>query len=93
MVKNLQETWVRPLFGKIRWRREWQPTSVFWPGESHGQSKELDTTERLTFFTGIPKAEALEIQPVSGKLVATGAGQQLPDFLISSEKVEIWNCI
>jgi len=42
-VKNLpsvQETWVR-LFdswvGKIPWRRKWQPTPVFLPGESHGQ--------------------------------------------------------
>ena len=26
--------WVR----KIPWRREWQPTPVFLPGESHGQS-------------------------------------------------------
>ena len=40
---------------KILWRREWQPTLVFLPGESHGQRKmaryspwglkELDTTE------------------------------------------------
>ena len=27
------ETWV----GKIPWRRKWQPTPVFLPGESHGQ--------------------------------------------------------
>ena len=26
-----------PLVGKILWRREWLPTLVFWPGESHGQ--------------------------------------------------------
>ena len=41
--------------GLIPWRREWQPSPVFWPGESHGQRsltgyspwgrKELDTTE------------------------------------------------
>ena len=40
VVSNLpimQETWVRPLFGKILWRRAWQPTPVFLPGESHGQ--------------------------------------------------------
>ena len=40
MVKNLpamRETWVPPWVGKIRWRRAWQPTPVFWPGESHGQ--------------------------------------------------------
>ena len=31
----------RPVFnpwvGKIPWRRAWQPTAVFLPGESHGQ--------------------------------------------------------
>ena len=26
-----------PCFGKIPWRRAWQPTPVFLPGESHGQ--------------------------------------------------------
>ena len=25
------------LVGKIPWRREWQPTPVFLPGEPHGQ--------------------------------------------------------
>ena len=44
-----------PRFRKTPWRREWQPTPVFLPGESHGQKslagyspwgrKELDTTE------------------------------------------------
>ena len=54
LVKNppiKQETWV----GKIPWRRERLPTPVFWPGEFHGLysprgCKELDTTERLSFF-------------------------------------------
>ena len=45
--------------GKIPWRRKWQPTPVFLPGESHGWRslegysprgrKESDTTERLHF--------------------------------------------
>ena len=45
-------------FRKIPWRREWQPTQVFLPGESYGQRnlsdyspwdrKESDTTEQLT---------------------------------------------
>ena len=26
-----------PWVGKIPWRRAWQPTAVFLPGESHGQ--------------------------------------------------------
>ena len=43
--------------GKIPWRRKWQPTPVFLPGESHGLKsleayrpkggKELDMTEQL----------------------------------------------
>ena len=50
----MQAPWV----GKIPWRRAWQPTPVFLPGESHGQRnlagyspwshKESDTTERLS---------------------------------------------
>ena len=28
-----------PGVGKISWRREWQPTPVFLPGESHGQRR------------------------------------------------------
>ena len=27
--------WFHPWVGKISWRREQQPTPVFWPGESH----------------------------------------------------------
>ena len=26
-----------PWFGKIPWRKKWQPAPVFLPGESHGQ--------------------------------------------------------
>ena len=57
MIKNLlvmQET----LDGKISWRREWLPTPVFLPEESHGQRslegyspwghKESDITEPIT---------------------------------------------
>ena len=41
MIKNLpamQETQVQSLGQKDPWRREWQATPVFLPGESHGQS-------------------------------------------------------
>ena len=44
-----------PWVGKVPWRRKWQPTPVFLPGESHGWRslvgyspqgcKESDTTE------------------------------------------------
>ena len=61
MVKNLpamQETWVWFLGWKIPWRREWLPSPVLLPGESHGQRslagyspwghKESDTTKQLS---------------------------------------------
>ena len=61
-----------PWVGKILWRREWQSTPVFLPGESHGQDpgklhlwnhRELDTTEQLTtiamWFWGRSRKEAL----------------------------------
>ena len=61
MVKNLpslQETWVQSLGWEDTWRREWQPTPVFLPGQFHGQrslegyslwgQKESDTTEQLS---------------------------------------------
>ena len=47
-----------PWVGKFLWRKEWQSTPVFLPGEFQGQRslegyspwghKELDTTEQLT---------------------------------------------
>ena len=47
-----------PWVGKTPWRRAWQPTLVFLPGESHGQwslggyspwgHKEPDMAERLS---------------------------------------------
>ena len=50
-----------PWAGKFLWRREWQSTPVFLPGEFHGQRslagyspwgrKELDTTQWLTQST------------------------------------------
>ena len=63
-VKHLpamRETQFDPWVGKIPWRRKWQPTPVFLPGESHGQRslevysswgrKESDMTEQLHFLS------------------------------------------
>ena len=60
-VKNLpamQEIQVQSLGQEDTWRRKWQPTPVFLPGEFHGQRslvgyspwghQELELTERLT---------------------------------------------
>ena len=63
----MQETFCRrpgfePWVEKIPWRRTWQPTPVFLPGKSHGQSnlagystwggKESDTTVQGNAYIG-----------------------------------------
>ena len=61
MVKNrpaMLETWIRSLVQEDPWRKDWHPTPVFLPGESHKQRslavyrpwghKESDTAERLS---------------------------------------------
>ena len=54
--RKRRRCWFSPWVRKIPWRREWQPTPVFLPGEFHGQGslvgysprghKESDTTEQ-----------------------------------------------
>ena len=34
--------------GKIPWKRSWQPTPVFLPGESHGQRRLVGSVDRVT---------------------------------------------
>ena len=60
------------------WRREWQPTPVFLPGEFHGQRKlagyspcghkELDTAERLTHTHAYIQMRLLKNSPFSARL-------------------------
>ena len=55
---SAEDSGLIPGLRRAPWRREWLPTPVFLPGESHGQRslagygplghKELDMTERLT---------------------------------------------
>ena len=34
---SVKEAIFNPWVGKVTWMRAWQPTPVFFPGESHGQ--------------------------------------------------------
>ena len=68
-IKSICLQFGRPRFnpwvGKISWRRKWQPTPVFLPGESHGQGspagyspwdpQESDTTEQFHFHFSLIK--------------------------------------
>ena len=60
-------TWAR----KILWKRKWQSTPAFLPGESHGQRnlagygpgghKESDTTEHARMHWSLPRCVTLEV--------------------------------
>ena len=74
-----------PSLGKMPWRRKWQPTPVFLPGESHGQRslacyspwghKESDTTKVTkyihTLFLCILGCSALVCQKSIWNLVSS----------------------
>ena len=59
--RNRRRLGFNPWVGKIPWRRKWQPTPLFLPGESQGQRspagsipkgwKESDTTEHICTHT------------------------------------------
>ena len=71
-----------PWVGKIPWRRGWQPTPVFLPGESHGQRglagyspwdcKELSMTEHTHTQAAFQRSQPPTLCPsASGLTVAT----------------------
>ena len=39
---DVRDMSLTPWYGKIAWRRAWQPTPVFLPGESNGQRSLVD---------------------------------------------------
>ena len=67
----MQEMPIRSLVVKIPWRKKWQPTAVFLPGESHGQrslagyspwgSKELDTTENMQYPSSLALKKVMSL--------------------------------
>ena len=70
------DPWVR----KIPWRREWQPTLVYLPGESHGRRyspcghKESDMTKRLTLSVSSSQRQTLRLSEDS--LLREGASRE-----------------
>ena len=89
-VKNLsamQETRGNPWVAKIPWRREWQPTPVFFLGEVHEQRnlagyspqgyKELDTTELPTLFFPRQKGSLLAEVPDTQLRVCSSQGNEM----------------
>ena len=48
--------WFDPRDGKIPWRRKWQPTPVFLPGESQGQGSLWDGGAWWATVHGVTKS-------------------------------------
>ena len=81
-----------PWVGKISWRRAWQPTPVFLPGESHGQRslagyspwghRESDTTEQLSMRASMQSFSVVSDSLRSPWNVAP-PGSSAPGILVS----------
>ena len=56
MVKNLTAMWETRVqyLRKILWRREWLPTTVFWPGEFHREWSLAGYSEHI-IYSGLGK--------------------------------------
>ena len=84
---------------KIPWRREWQPTPVFLPGESHGQRslegygpwgrKESDTTEATAQCTAWRRLECNDCWLEAGRHSCRPAGSQGSNSVAWSLR---WTC-
>ena len=64
----MREIWVWSLVGKIPWRRERLPTSVFWPGEFHelyspGVAKSWTWLSNLHFHEGVMSSLVTIVNP------------------------------
>ena len=89
-------SWVR----KIPWRRAWQPTPVFLPGESHGQRSlvgyspqghtELDTTE-ATQYKCRRALSTHDRQDNFGTVALSSLDSTPPIYNISSPREEYLN--
>ena len=100
-VKNLpamQETRVGSLGGKTPWRRKWQPTPEFLPGESHEQrslaahwvSKSWTQLMQLSMHAGT-QTTALSRIILKLKSCGTETLYMIEDFLIAPDRMyKIW---
>ena len=71
----MQEAEFEPRLEEIPWKRKWQPTPVFLPGEFHGQRslvgyspwghKESDATEQLTSNSKVTQREEGHFEELS----------------------------
>ena len=73
----MQETGFNPWVRKILWRRKWQPTPVFLPGEFHGQR-----SFPVALVVKNPSANASDLRDVSlilgsGRFPGGGHGNPL----------------
>ena len=105
----MQETQVRSQgqVEKIPWRREWQPTPIFLPGEFHGQRslagyspwgcKESDTTELQTLSFTFRYVDAITLiaeseEELKSLLIKVKKESDKAGLKLNTEKTKIMAC-
>ena len=98
MVKNppaMQETWVDPWVGKIPWRREQQPTQVFWPGEFHAVHGVAKSWTRLSLSLSLSLSYSVQFScsVMSDSLWPHGLQHTRPPFPAPTPRVYSNSCL
>ena len=78
LIQDMKETRIWSLGQEDPWRRKWQPTPVFLPGESHGQKTEepggpqsVGSQSVMTELTHTHSSRSLELELIDDKLGET----------------------
>ena len=89
-----------PWFGKILWRRKWQPIPVFLPGKFHGQRslvgyspwgrKELATSERVHLMTSGAWQVLLMVKNPPASVRSLGREDPLEDGMAIYSSILAW---
>ena len=83
-----------PWIEKIPWRRVWQSTPVFLPGESHRERSLQATVHRVAKSWTWLKQLSMHFFNAWSKSISSGVQQLCPeDSLISKVKVKLLSCV
>ena len=77
---------IDPRVGKIPWRRKWQPTPAFLPGESHGQLQSMGSQKIQTRLSTHTRTHVYIYVPGTGQRALGKLGDRYGLLLLLSAR-------